>query len=90
VVPHATGYRFQLAHEPAFNQPVVDTVTPFADYHHDGGLAPGLYYWRVYAVVEGGQASPWSAPLSINAVDLGAVGTAAPSAEKTLGIVWQV
>ena len=90
VVPHATGYRFQLAREPGFNVPVVDTVTPYADYHHPGVLAPGLYYWRVRVLAEGGETGPWSAPLAVTAVDLGAVGAASPAAEKTLGIAWQV
>ncbi|MFO7635493.1 MAG: VWA domain-containing protein [Caldilinea sp.] len=90
VMPHTTGYRFQLARSASFGDLVVDTVTPFADYHHTGTLAPGLYYWRVAVQTTDGRTGPWSTPAMLEAVDLGAVTVAAPDAEKTLGIVWQV
>lgn len=89
VMPHAAQYQIQIATDLAFSTPVVDAVTPYADYHHNGLLGPGTFYWRVRTEMTSGNIGPWSFPLSIQTIDFGLT-AAGTSAEKTLGITWQV
>ncbi|HRW04835.1 MAG TPA: VWA domain-containing protein [Caldilineaceae bacterium] len=89
VLPNAAQYTIQIATDVAFSNLVVDTVTPYADYHHNGLLGPGTFYWRVRSEMQSGNRGPWSAPLSLQTIDFG-VTAASLSAEKTLGITWQV
>ncbi|MCE7985228.1 MAG: VWA domain-containing protein [Caldilinea sp. CFX5] len=91
VLPHAARYQLQLATDASFANLVVNTATQYADYHHDGRLGPGAFYWRVRTETTQGEVGPWSAPLTFQTLDLSAaVSAAGANAEKTLGIVWQV
>ncbi len=95
VLPHATRYHVQIATDATFATLVVNTTSPYADYHHSGLLGPGLFYWRIRTETGNGDLGPWSPALTIQTLDLTATVTATVSAaganaEKTLGIVWQV
>lgn len=89
VMPHAVRYHVQIAAAADFANPIVNTTTEYADYHHNGLLGPGTVYWRVRTETDTGNLGPWSLPLAIETVDFG-VTAAATNAEKTLGITWQV
>ncbi|MCB0080898.1 MAG: VWA domain-containing protein, partial [Caldilineaceae bacterium] len=89
VLPNAAQYMIQIATDATFSNLVVDAVTPYADYHHNGLLGTGTFYWRVRSEMASGNRGPWSAPRAIQTIDFG-VTAASPSAEKTLGITWQV
>lgn len=91
VLPHAALYHVQVATNASFTNLVVNTTTHYADYHHNGMLGPGIFYWRVRTETSRGNLGPWSPPLMLQTLDLTAsVSAAGLNAEKTLGISWQV
>ncbi|MCX6050646.1 MAG: hypothetical protein NT075_36610 [Chloroflexi bacterium] len=60
----ATTYQVQVASDPAFTTPIVDTVTPLLTYPVASGLSyDTTYFWRVRAINSAGQ-SNWSLPWS--------------------------
>lgn len=64
-VLEAQGYRIQVARDPAFQQPLVDTRVE-QRCEHQAQLPPGRYHWRVASLsprVPGGQ-GPFSLPSS--------------------------
>lgn len=89
VMPHAVRYHLQIATDVSFTNLIVNTTTTYADYHHEGLLGPGLFYWRMRTETGAGMLGPWSPALTIATYDA-TVTAAAANTEKTLGIVWQV
>lgn len=97
LIPHATGYRFQLDNDSDFSSPIIDTVVTEPRYVHAGVVADGEYYWRVQ-VNYGADTSNWSVARSIETVTFPEEGNALanrdhPSeitASVVLGISWQL
>lgn len=60
----SASYRFQLADNPAFDQPLVSLVRPDATpLRLQEQLAPGQYYWRIAGNDATGRQGPYSDPL---------------------------
>ncbi|MBN1247710.1 MAG: lamin tail domain-containing protein, partial [Anaerolineae bacterium] len=90
VIPGASSYDFQLSAASDFAVPLVDTVTPYPDYHHPTPLTPGTYYWRTRVERSDGTRSAWTQPSMFHAVDLTGPARTSIQAEAVLGIAWQV
>lgn len=60
-VEGAEDYRVQLSRDAGFATGLIEDRTPIARYVAGRGLEPGIYHWRVAAVV-GGRAGQYSAP----------------------------
>jgi hypothetical protein len=61
----AHGYRFQLARETRFQQPLVDTSISAPRFTPEHPLQPGLYFWRVAAENEIDGRGAFSSPQSV-------------------------
>jgi len=90
----ATAYHFQMDNNSDFSSPEYDLMLDGPAFVPNSAVPDGKYYWRV-AVVQNGQAGPWSTPAEINSLTFtGSVGSAAlrPAAAsaKVLGIQWQL
>lgn len=56
----AVQYRLQVATEPTFSAPVIDTTTTVPLYTPAASLDYDVYWWRVMATDSAGNTSPWS------------------------------
>jgi formylglycine-generating enzyme required for sulfatase activity len=93
LIEDATAYHFQMDNNNDFSSPEYDAMLDGPAFVPASPVPEGKYYWRV-AVIQDALTGSWSAPAEINSLvyPVGAVsaGPQAVTAEKVLGIQWQL
>jgi hypothetical protein len=60
LVLDATKYQLQVDNNPDFTSPEINTFTEVSEYTSKIPLPNGRYYWRVRAINQAGEFTPWS------------------------------